>query len=390
MRFRSQEPIPCQDILLSRCFVHTILESIATANPPFERARDQAVKFMLQLESISPELRDRIPTIYAKSGIDRRYTCIHDYLTEPPDFRFFPNNWQLDPAPSTFDRNQMYATYAAKIAQDAAEKVIAQTGLDAASITHLIVVSCTGFSAPGLDVHLMQQLGLRADVDRTMIGFMGCYAAFNGLKTAHAICQSKPKAKVLLVCVELCTLHFQAEDSLESIVVNAIFGDGAAAAILSSQSTEEAVGKLAYADGYSLLTENTLDLMSWTIGNTGFLMELSSRVPRAIVQELPGYLTTFFDRHGLAQDAIDFWAIHPGGKQIVAKIQSLLALEDALVEDSFEVLREYGNMSSCTILFVLKRLLAKHSAGHDFKNGMALAFGPGLTIEGCLFQQVTG
>jgi alpha-pyrone synthase len=370
--------------------VHTILESIATANPPFERTRDQAVKFMSQLEGISPGLRDRAPKVYAKSGIDRRYTCIHDYLTEPPNFSFFPNNWQLDPAPSTFDRNQLYATYAAKIAQDAAEKVIAQIGLDAASITHLIVVSCTGFSAPGLDVHLMQQLGLRSDLDRTMIGFMGCYAAFNGLKTAHAICQSNPRAKVLLLCVELCTLHFQAEDSLESIVVNAIFGDGAAAAILSPQTTEEAVGKLAYADGYSLLTENTLDLMSWTIGNTGFLMELSSRVPKAIVQELPGYLATFFDRHGLAQDAIDFWAIHPGGKQIVSQIQSLLKLDDTLVEDSFAVLREYGNMSSCTILFVLKRLLAKHSEGSDFKNGMALAFGPGLTIEGCLFQQVTG
>ncbi|NJM48744.1 MAG: type III polyketide synthase [Alkalinema sp. RU_4_3] len=370
--------------------MHTILESIATANPPFELGRDQAVRFMSQLEGISPVLRDRAPKIYAKSGIDRRYTCIPDYLTEPPDFSFFPSNWQLDPAPSTFDRNQLYKTYAAKIAQEAAEKVIAQTGLDAAAITHLIVVSCTGFSAPGLDVHLMRQLGLRSDVDRTLIGFMGCYAAFNGLKTAHAICQSNPKAKVLLVCVELCTLHFQAEDSLESIVVNAIFGDGAAAAILSPQSTEEAVGKLAYADSYSLLTENTLDLMNWTIGNTGFLMQLLAQVPKAIVQELPGYLTTFLTRHGLAQDGIDFWAIHPGGRQIVAQVQSLLELDDALVEDSFAVLREYGNMSSCTILFVLKRLLAKHSEGGRFENGMALAFGPGLTIEGCLFQQVTG
>jgi alpha-pyrone synthase len=389
VRFNFQKRILCHDILPPRCFVHTILESIATANPPFELVRDQAVNFMSQIEGISSVLQDRAPKIYAKSGIDRRYTCIHDYLAEPPDFSFFPNNWRLDPAPSTFDRNQLYTSYAAKIAQDAAEKVIGQLGIATSAITHLVVVSCTGFSAPGLDVHLMQQLGLRSDIDRTMIGFMGCYAAFNGLKIAHAICQSNPKAKVLLVCVELCTLHFQAEDSLESIVVNAIFGDGAAAAILSPQTTEEAVGKLAYADGYSLLTENTLDLMSWTIGNTGFLMELSSRVPKAIVQELPGYLATFLTRHGLDQDRIDFWAIHPGGKQIVSQIQSLLALDDALVEDSFAVLREYGNMSSCTILFVLKRLLAKHSEGSDFKNGMALAFGPGLTIEGCLFQQVT-
>jgi alpha-pyrone synthase len=372
--------------------MHTVLETIATANPPFAITQVDILKFLSQLQGISPALYDRAVQIYAKSGIDRRYTCIPDFLTQPPNFTFYPNNWQLEPAVSTYDRNQLYQTVAAKIATAAAEQALKQLDLEPKAITHLIVVSCTGFTAPGLDVQLIQQLGLRSNCDRTIIGFMGCCAAFNGLKTAHAICQSHPNAKVLLVCVELCTLHFQVENTLESTVINALFGDGAAAAVLSAQSDDEAVGKLAYVDGVSLLAPDTLDLMRWSIGNTGFLMELSSKVPKAIVRHLPDYLELLFDRNRLKQSEIDFWAIHPGGRQIVDKIQELLQLQDSLLEDSYEVLKNYGNMSSCTILFIIKRLLAQHeislAEGRGFKHGIALAFGPGLTIEGCLFQKV--
>lgn len=368
--------------------MHTVLESIATANPPFELTQDQILVFLSKLEGISPALYDRAVQIYKKSGIDRRYTCIQDFLTEPPNFNFYPNNWALEPVPSTFDRNQLYQLYATKIAISAAQQVIQDAKLNIDDITHLIVVSCTGFSAPGLDVHLIQQLGLRNDVDRTMIGFMGCCAAFNGLKSAHAICQSNPKARVLLVCVELCTLHFQNKNSMENLVINAIFGDGAAAAILSSQSDHDAAGKLAYVDGASVLADDTLDLMSWTVGNTGFLMGLSAKVPNAIAQHLPNYLNQLLDRNALTQADINFWAVHPGGRQILDKIQALFELDDNLIQDSYEILKQYGNMSSCTILFILKRLLSQHNSGQKLQNGLALAFGPGLTIEGCLFQQV--
>ncbi len=368
--------------------MHTVLESIATANPPFELTRSQSLTFMSQLEGLSPALYDRAINVYANSSIDRRYTCIADFLTEPPNFTFYPNHWTLEPAVTTFDRNQHYQTYAAKIATSAASDVLQSLQLEPEAISHLIVVSCTGFSAPGLDVHLIEQLGLRSDIDRTMIGFMGCCAAFNGLKTAHAICQSNPKAKVMLVCVELCTLHFQVKNTLESVVVNALFGDGAAAAILSAQSSDQAVGKLAYVDGASELAPESRDLMSWTIGNSGFLMGLSSQVPKAIVKHLPSYLEQFLGRNGLVQSDLDFWAIHPGGRQIVDKIRDCFDLDDSLVQDSYAVLRDYGNMSSCTILFILKRLLSQHQNGAGLERGLALAFGPGLTIEGCLFQQV--
>jgi alpha-pyrone synthase len=372
--------------------MYTVLESIAIANPPFRRSQSEASGFMSQVQGLSQSLRNRINSIYQQSGIDQRYSCLSDYGLAPEDFTFYPKNWALEPFPSTEARNDQYQIYASKIAQSAAEKVLIQSHLEAKEITHLIVVSCTGFSAPGVDIHLIRSLGLPSTTERTMIGFMGCHAALNGLKIAHSICSSEPQAKVLLVCVELCSLHFQIEDSLESVVVNAIFADGAAAAVLRSSSPSEAQGKLTYSAGYSQLVQDDPDLMNWTIGNTGFLMGLSPKVPGAIARHLPDYLKAFLEQQDLSQAAIDFWAIHPGGRRIVEQIQTTLALTDAMVRDSFEILRQYGNMSSPTILFVLQRLLAQHeqgvAKGQGFQAGIALAFGPGLSIEGCLFRQV--
>ncbi len=374
--------------------MYTVLEAIATANPPYKLTQNEAANFMLQTESLSASIRKRIPSIYANSGIDFRYSCISDYGGDLQNFELYPDNWELTPTPTTFSRNQKYEAYAPKIALQAAQQAIAQADLTPKDITHLIVVSCTGFSAPGIDIHLIKHLGMSYGISRTMIGFMGCHAAFNGLKSAHAICQSDRQAKVLLVCVELCSLHFQVADTLENTIINAIFSDGAAAAILTSRPFAEAEGKLAYTDGYSLLIENTEELMNWTIGDTGFLMGLSPKVPDVVVGHLPDYLRTFLNDHNLTQSDLDFWAIHPGGRRIIEKIQLACELSDRMVADSFEILRRYGNMSSPTILFILKQILENHQIGtsdrpnSNFQNGIALAFGPGLSIEGCLFQKV--
>lgn len=374
--------------------MYTVLEAIATANPPYKLTQNEAANFMLQTESLSASIRKRIPSIYANSGIDFRYSCISDYGGDLQNFELYPDNWELTPTPTTFSRNQRYEAYAPKIALQAAQQAIAQADLTPKDITHLIVVSCTGFSAPGIDIHLIKHLGMSYGISRTMIGFMGCHAAFNGLKSAHAICQSDRQAKVLLVCVELCSLHFQVADTLENTIINAIFSDGAAAAILTSRPFAEAEGKLAYTDGYSLLIENTEELMNWTIGDTGFLMGLSPKVPDVVVGHLPDYLRTFLNDHNLTQSDLDFWAIHPGGRRIIEKIQLACELSDRMVADSFEILRRYGNMSSPTILFILKQILENHQIGtsdrpnSNFQNGIALAFGPGLSIEGCLFQKV--
>lgn len=370
--------------------MYTVLEAIATANPPYKVTQSEAADFMLKTESLSSSIRKRIPSIYANSGIDYRYSCIPDYDSNLQNFELYPPNWELTPTPSTLSRNQIYAKYAPKLSLQAAIQAIATSPIQAQDITHLIVVSCTGFSAPGIDIHLIKQLGLTNTINRTMIGFMGCHAAFNGLSVANAICQSDRQAKVLLVCVELCSLHFQTADTLENTIINAIFADGAAAAILTSRPFAEAQGKLAYIDGCSLLIENTEELMNWTIGDTGFLMGLSPKVPDVVVGHLPDYLQNFLNQHNLTSKDLDFWAIHPGGRRIIEKIQSVCELSDRMVADSFDVLRCYGNMSSPTVMFILKQILEKHQLGINvpIENGIALAFGPGLSIEGCLFQKI--
>lgn len=377
----------------SRQPMYTVLESIATGNPPLCKPQQEAAAFMQRVESLPAPIRKRIPQIYERSGIDYRYSCIEDYAREAEDFTFYPQTWTLAPPPGTRARNAKYRSAVLPLAEGVAREALAAAGTAPEAITHVVAVSCTGFFAPGLDIELVKRLGLPASTRRTMIGFMGCYAALNGLRVAHGFCQSHPDARVLLVCAELCTLHFQVEETLESAVVNALFSDGAAAAVLAARPAEEARGRLAYVDAHTLLDDDSMEDMTWDLGDAGFLMGLSARVPDVIAGHLPAYLDALLGRHGLAQADVDFWAVHPGGRAIVEKAQEVLGLADADVHDSFEVLRQYGNMSSPTILFILRRFLERHRALQadgtpGLRNGVAMAFGPGLTLEGCLFRQV--
>jgi predicted naringenin-chalcone synthase len=374
--------------------MHTILETIATANPPLRRSQEEAAAFMERVESLPQALRNRVVTIYERSAIDYRYSCVPDYGYDDPDhFEFFPSNWSLQPAPTTEQRNQKYREAVLPMAEKAARDALAQSSVSSDAITHVIAVSCTGFFAPGLDIELVKRLGLPADTQRTFIGFMGCYAAFNALRVAHGFCQSDPKARVLIVCAELCTLHFQTSGTLEEVVVNSLFSDGAAAAVLAPRSEAAAQGRLAYVGSRTQLDDDSMEAMTWDIGDTGFLMGLSSRVPDVIAEHLPRYLDRLLKPADLTPGDIDFWAIHPGGRAIVEKAQAVIGLDDAAVRDSLEVLRLHGNMSSPTVLFVLKRFLDRHRAaqaseGRPVDHGVAMAFGPGLTIEGALFQQM--
>lgn len=372
----------------SGTLTHTVLEAIATSNPPLRGSQTDAAAFMANIETLSPALRKRIPLIYGRSGIDYRYSCIRDYAaSDPASFEFFPKNWSLQPAPSTRERNAWYRRSVIPIAVDAAEKALGAAGVAREEITHVVAVSCTGFFAPGIDIELVKRLRLPPSTRRTMIGFMGCYAAFNAMRVADSFCRADPSSRVLVVCAELCTLHFQVEDSLESAVVNALFSDGAAAAVFASRTPEEATGRLAYTGNLSLLDDDSMDHMTWDIGDAGFMMGLSSRVPDVIASHLPAYVDDLAGPIG-GRDRIDFWAIHPGGRAIVEKAQEVLNLADQDVEDSLEVLRLHGNMSSPTILFVLKRILDRLHAGEDPKGGIAMAFGPGLTLEGASFRVI--
>ncbi|RMH61694.1 MAG: type III polyketide synthase, partial [Bacteroidetes bacterium] len=295
----------------------TVLEAIATGTPPLRRSQAHAAAFMQRVESIPPAVRERLPELYARSGIDARSSCIDDYARTPEAFTFYPPTWTLQPAPSTGARNRKYREAAIPLAEAVARAALTEADLAPEAVTHVITVSCTGFFAPGLDVELVKRLGLRPDTQRVMVGFMGCYAAFNALRVAHGFCQADPGARVLLVCLELCTLHFQVEETMESAVVNAIFSDGAAAAVLAARPADEARGSLAYADNLCLLDDDSMEYMTWDIGDTGFRMGLSHRVPAVLARHLPGFVQTLLARHGLTLPDVDFWAIHPDGRAIV-------------------------------------------------------------------------
>ncbi len=371
----------------------TTLDAIATGHPPLGRPQSEAADFMGRITSLPDKIRNRIPDLYERSAIEYRYSCIPDYVRDDPtQFEFYPPNWNLDPAPTTAERNRRYREAVLPLAEDVARRAIDLAGLDAQDITHVVAVSCTGFFAPGIDIALVKRLGLPPTTRRAMIGFMGCYAAFNGLRVADGFCKAHPGARVLLVCAELCTIHFQVTDSMEDAVINSLFSDGAAAAILSSRTSEDAEGRLAYVDSHSLLHEDSEDYMTWDLGDTGFLMGLSARVPAVIGQSVAGFVDEILERNGMSRPDVDFWAIHPGGRAIVERAQEELGLTDVQVADSLDVLRLNGNMSSPTILFVLERLLAaRYGAENEVgrpDTALAMAFGPGLTLEGCLFQEV--
>ena len=370
---------------------HTTLDAIATGNPPLRRSQEEAAAFMAQIDRLPDALQNRLPAVYRGSAIDHRYTCVPDYGREDPDaFSFFPNNWGLEPAPTTEQRNERYREAAVPLAEEVGRRALNQADVDPEDVTHVVAVSCTGFFAPGLDVELVKRLSLPPTTQRTVVGFMGCYAAFNALRVAHGFCQSQPDARVLVVCTELCTLHFQIDNTLESVIVNSLFSDGAAAAVLSGRDGADAQGRLAYRDGRCHLDDDSMEDMTWAIGDTGFKMGLSSRVPDVVGDNLPAYVDNLLSPHDLTPEALDFWAIHPGGRRIVEGAQDALGLSDADVADSLAVLRDYGNMSSPTILFVLKRILERAAQGDGAPpdRGVAMAFGPGLTIEGALFERV--
>ncbi len=240
------------------------------------------------------------------------------------------------------------------------------------SITHLITVSCTGFSAPGFDYHLVKEFGLAPSIHRFHIGFMGCFAAFPALKLAQSLVRSCPGAQVMIVDVEACTLHFQKDFQPDVVVANALFADGAAALLVSAEP-----GPLQLHDFRSHIIPGSENDMAWIIGETGFDMKLSSYVPRLIEGNIQAILDRLFAGSDWDRSELKLWAVHPGGRAILDKTAQVLGLTNGELAVSYDVLRQYGNMSSVTIFFVLREILNRGEKGKLF----ACAFGPGLTVE---------
>jgi predicted naringenin-chalcone synthase len=271
--------------------------------------------------------------------------------------------------PSTGQRMARYTQEALPLAMKALDRLNLRE--QAGRVTHLILTSCTGFYAPGLDLQILQAYGLRDSTERTVVGFMGCYAAMNALKLARHIVRSEASACVLVVNLELCTLHFNEVHALEPLLSFLLFGDGVAAALISA----EAEG-LALQEFSTAIIPDSAHLITWDIGDSGFIMHLSGQVPPLLERALPGM--------GISLHDVTHWAVHPGGRTILDAVEHGLALPPQALTDARAVLHDYGNMSSATIMFVLQRMLASAHPGIGF----GMAFGPGLTAEMLRFEKI--
>ncbi|NQX28423.1 type III polyketide synthase [Microbacteriaceae bacterium VKM Ac-2854] len=283
--------------------------------------------------------------------------------------------------PSTATRNAIYRTQAPRLFLPAAERALAASGFEPEQVTHVITVSCTGFYSPGPDYELVRGLGLSPATQRFHLGFMGCYGAFPALRAAAAFCEADADAVVLIACVEVCTIHLRSSNDPEQIVATSVFADGAAAAIVTARPAPAGAPVLEIERLESVLTPDGENEMAWTIGDHGFEMRLSTYVPSIIGRYITGALEPLLGDEP-APD-VPLWAVHPGGRSILDKVQAALELSDEQLTPSREVLRRFGNMSSATVLFILRDLLA--GSGTEPERVGAMAFGPGLTVETGMF-----
>ena len=362
------------------------LLGIGTALPDHAIAQRDAATLAASFANATPGRERALEALYRKSGIHSRGSVL---LDDPGDQGFVqeffpPADVTAAGGPSTGERMARYALEAGRLAVEAARRAIADAGIDPASVTHLVTCSCTGFASPGTDIEVIDELGLATDVARTHVGFMGCHGAFNALRVAAAFAATAPEAVVLVVCVELCSLHFQYGDHDDHVVANSLFADGAAAAVCrTSRPREPAARPWRLRHQASRILPGSQREMGWLIGDHGFEMSLSARVPDLIAAHLAPAVVAMLSAAGVSPAAVASWAVHPGGPRILTAVEAALELPADALAASRRVLAEHGNMSSATILFVLDRLRAADTPGPC----VALAFGPGLTVEMAVLER---
>lgn len=351
--------------------------SIGTAVAPFHHEQAAMLGFMQLVYAVNENEARRLRFLYRQGGIDTRYSVIPDYSLTAHDWTFYPPTENLEPFPSIERRMSMYEEFAAPMSMEAIKNCRKKIG--DTPITHLITVSCTGMSAPGLDLELLELLGLPANTFRTSVNFMGCYAAIHAMKIADAFCKADKNANVLIVCTELCTLHFQKDPTVDNITSSMIFSDGSAAMIVSGDDDKEG---LLISDFYSSVANRGSQHMAWKLSSTGFLMTLNSYVPQLIEEDFNALVEEALGAAGKDKAAIDHWCIHPGGKRILESVHNSLGFTNGQLEKCYGVLRDFGNMSSPTVLFVLERIMESLPKEKKNKeNIFGAAFGPGLTME---------
>lgn len=366
----------------------TYIHAIETAVPAVSLAQDEVRRLLYGTAERSRLAQRLTDTVFAASGVETRHLFLAQVDQETDMGRRF---LEPDPgaSPSTSERNDLVVKESRRLAAVAASDALAVSGIDAREVTHVITVSCTGFSAPGVDYGLVRDLELPASTRRVHIGFMGCCAAFPALSTARSIAQAEPDAVVLVVCVEICSLHLKVEEEIDAIVASSLFADGSAAMVVSALAPRGDAAVLELGEFRTTLTSSGESDLTWRIGDNGFEMVLSQQVPKIIEAEVADALVPLAESVS-SDDSFEWrqverWAIHPGGPAILDRVEKSLVLSPEQLAPSREVLRRFGNMSSATVPFILKSILADPGVRGGDRVG-ALAFGPGLTVESAVMR----
>lgn len=351
--------------------------SIGTAVPRYRHLQAEILPFMQRIYALNEAEKRKLKFLYQQSGIEARYSVIPDYTRSIREWEFYPPTENLDPFPSLEQRMDLYHVHAPALSLQSIRHCL-EGKSEAKDITHLITVSCTGMSAPGLDLELVERLDLPLTVFRTSVNFMGCYAAVHALKLADALCHTDPGARVLVVCTELCTLHFQQEVTMDNMLSSLLFSDGSAAALIVGDDHPEKGIRL---KGFysEIMSRGKMD-MGWELSSTGFRMLLTNYVPDLIEEDFALLVDRALGKNRLLRKNVSHWCVHPGGKKILDTVHKSLSFTNGHLDNSYGVLKEYGNMSSPTILFVLQQIMSKL----DYSRANCIfgaAFGPGLTME---------
>jgi predicted naringenin-chalcone synthase len=362
-----------------------MLIDIATASPPYKVSQQLAASELKKRMTGSNAAGRLIEMAAIHSGIDARYIVIPDAEITSKE-KFYSDNGNHI-IPGTKQRMDEYEKWSKILSRGAVGRLMEQTGFNPEELGKIITISCTGFFAPGLDYFLINEFGFPSTIKRTNIGFMGCAASIIGFSSALEALNSQQDMNILLVSVEICSLHVQLEPTRDNILANMVFADGCGAALLSNSGKYSNKGKLNLMHADSILFGNSSQYMGWKIGNSGFEMLLSSDLPKIILNDASPALIKILNNHNVDYRKIKHWALHPGGRAILDSLQNGLNLSDEQMTASRTVLRKFGNLSSTSILFVMKELLETHNIKKD-ELGCAVAFGPGLTMETAVFRGV--
>lgn len=359
-----------------------LILALSTLTPPHRCAQAELANKMISALSLTGEKAETLRKIYDNSAIHFRHSIIEDFLKPKSEWCFWGDNYP-EKVPGMRQRNELYKQAAPQLAHEACIKALKTWGGDPSEITHVISISCTGVLAPGIEFRLVKSLNLKRDVQRLGINFMGCFGAFKGLQVASAFARENPSHRILVVCVEFCSLHLQAGVDQETLLANSLFSDGLAVAIVGCGARKNEAPLFSIENQSSLALEDSLDKMSWEAGDHGFFMHLSPYVPALIKRHIEKIVPPLLQQQVEIADCD--WAIHPGGKSVIQAVERALQLTPEQTQAAWETLRQYGNMSSATFLFVLEQLWQQKS-NKQWTAG--LGFGPGLSIEGILLRKM--